>query len=189
MRPFFADRKKHNPKDVLKNLRSRLVGLGYNVFRQFDYSYSRSFEDKEEAVRFANSFELPQWRTSVGELTKPRKIYIVRCHLATALLVHGSGEQKLDKFEFVRITGTCAPNHELNNYQIIKKLKEWDTKYGVDILGASEDSVSVRFARLPKSKEQFFADVQKFCPDSLDLRDGNQVERIADSRELILWWD
>lgn len=189
IRPLYADRKKHNPTAVLKQLRSSLVGLGYNVFRQFDYSHSRSFDDKEEAIRFANSFELPQWRTSVGELTKPRTHYVVHCHLATALLVHGSGEQKLDKFEFLRVTGTCAPNHELNNYQIVHKLKEWDTKYGVDILGASKDSVLLRFARLPKSKEQFLFNVHSFCPDSLDLRDEKQVENFVKTQELNLWWD
>jgi hypothetical protein len=72
------------------------------------------------------------------------------------------------KFALLIKMNTAAPNYDITTAQIIAKLTEWDSKYGVKITEASQSLVGVQFTRLPKNLDALAADIYDFCPDTID---------------------
>ena len=97
-----------------------------------------------------------------------------------------------NKFEPLYFEGTNAVNYDINTPQIVEKLKLWDSKYGVEIYGASFDLVSGEFKNQPNDIKKFASEMYEFCPDIVDQGVGSLDELIntlKESKQFFLWWD
>jgi hypothetical protein len=75
---------------------------------------------------------------------------------------------------------------------LIKKLREYDEQFGVDIFHAETDTVEFAFIHMPEDVAAFCTDLYEFCPDIVDQGTGT-VERlrqeIKEREQVFLWWD
>lgn len=97
-----------------------------------------------------------------------------------------------DKFDILRLQKTDGINFDLENNDVINKLKEWDAAYGIEILGADYDWVDITFTKDIKNVSKFAKEVYAFCPDAVDQGVGEikELEQlIKDEKRLFLWWD
>ncbi|WP_299246802.1 DUF4253 domain-containing protein [uncultured Aquimarina sp.] len=97
-----------------------------------------------------------------------------------------------DKFDILKIQKTDGINFDIENEDVIKKLKDWDKIYGIEILGADYDWVDLTFNKDIKDISLFAKEVYDFCPDAVDQGVGeiSELERILkEEKRLFLWWD
>jgi hypothetical protein len=97
-----------------------------------------------------------------------------------------------DQFDILKIQKTDGINYDLENEDVIEKLKSWDTKYGIEILGADYDWVDFTITVPSDSIPDFAKEVYEFCPDAVDQGVGEVVElekMIGEFKRLVLWWD
>lgn len=97
-----------------------------------------------------------------------------------------------DDIEILRYSGTQAGNYSLENKDIIKKISDWKSKYGLIVIGCSRDWLHIMFDRLPTDMDAFANEVYEFCPDSVDQGVGSIDElkkAIVEMQGLWLWWD
>ena len=71
----------------------------------------------------------------------------------------------VNPFEPLRVMGTAGPAYELGTQRVLAKLRDWDRRYGVQLIGAGHDWVEVRLQRLPERLRKFTVEVYEFCPD------------------------
>ena len=97
-----------------------------------------------------------------------------------------------DQFDALRIMGTNGINYDLETKHVLQRLKAWDKKYGLTIVGAGMDWVQASFKAKPSPMLPFAREVYKFCPDVVD-QGTDTVEKLAEemarSNSLYLWWD
>ena len=98
-----------------------------------------------------------------------------------------------DQFDIVRLEDVQAPNYDLDNFAILAKLKEWNTKHPFQITGASHDWISANFTdKLPKDLSAFALEMYEFCPDIV-IQGTDTVEALEaetkKTNQLYLWWD
>ena len=75
---------------------------------------------------------------------------------------------------------------------LVRKLQEYDAKYGIDIFHAETDTIEFRFRSLPEDLAAFCADLYEFCPDIVDQGVGTVEkleEEVARTGTVFLWWD
>lgn len=104
-------------------------------------------------------------------------------------LVVAPGKNQLDILE---IAGTDAINYGMLTDDLVARLKDWDTKYGIDIWQAETDTIQLKLSKLPKDVKAFANEVYKFCPDIVNQGIGTVSaleEEIRKSKEVYLWWD
>lgn len=97
-----------------------------------------------------------------------------------------------NQFDILRLVGTAAPNHGLTNADIISRLEKWNPRYGVNVLGAGEDYVSLLLRAKPSNPDAFADELYAFCPDIVDQGFGDLDSlkaALRTSREVFLWWD
>jgi hypothetical protein len=109
-----------------------------------------------------------------------------------------SGEKSIaiikghDDLEILKYRRTDGINHDLENDDIVAKVSDWKTKYGLIVIGCSRDWVQIEFDRLPANLEEFAEEVYQFCPDSVDQGVGD-IESLKMAIEQMhgiwLWWD
>jgi hypothetical protein len=103
---------------------------------------------------------------------------------------HGIGRQPddvsviraKDPFDALRVMGTGGPAYELSPPRVLAKLRDWDRRYGVQLIGAGHDWVEVRLQRLPERPRRFAVEVVEFCPDVVG--DVESVDRLAEELQL-----
>lgn len=97
-----------------------------------------------------------------------------------------------DDIDILRYSGTQGINHGLENKDIISKISDWKSKYGLKVIGCSSDWVHIQFDKLPTDMDAFANEVYEFCPDSVDQGVGSIDElkkAIVEMQGLWLWWD
>jgi len=97
-----------------------------------------------------------------------------------------------DQFDILRIAATDAANYDISTEDLIKKLIEYDNKYGIEILQAGTDTVLFRLKSLPTNVRAFSEDVYQFCPDIVDqgVETIDALQKIvAEEKMVALWWD
>lgn len=97
-----------------------------------------------------------------------------------------------DKFDILRIQKTDGINFDIENKDVIEKLKHWDKIYGIEILGADYDWVDLTFKKDIENVALFAKEVYDFCPDAVDQGVGEieELEKIIkEEKRLFLWWD
>jgi hypothetical protein len=94
--------------------------------------------------------------------------------------------------EVLQVMGTNGWNYDISPEMVIKKLKEWDNRFGLILIGAGFDWFEAEFQRTPQNMMDFAKEVYEFCPDVVDQGTGT-VEALAsemrDSNTVYLWWD
>lgn len=97
-----------------------------------------------------------------------------------------------DPYDILRLMGTDGANYDLGNDEIVKRIQEWDARYGIVIDGADGDWVDIKFKTLPSDMRKFAEEVYTFCPDSVEQNAGSLdalSHEMALYRGVILWWD
>lgn len=96
------------------------------------------------------------------------------------------------QFDVLRVAASDAVNLDMDTEDLVKKLEEWDKKYGIDIFHAETDTIEFEFRKLPPNLRAFCRDLYKFCPDIVDQGTGTIKEleaEIKDTKRVFLWWD
>ena len=88
--------------------------------------------------------------------------------------------------------GTAGWNYDLDTAAVASRLREWDRRYGLLLIGAGDDWFEAEFSRPPPDLGAFAREVYAFCPDVVD-QGTETVEALAAemkrSNTLYLWWD
>jgi len=97
-----------------------------------------------------------------------------------------------DDLDIIRYRRTDGINYGLENADVVEKIAEWKSKYGLVVIGCGRDWVHIEFDKLPDDLDAFSKEVYKFCPDSVDQGVGsleNLKPAIKEMNGLWLWWD
>jgi hypothetical protein len=95
-------------------------------------------------------------------------------------------------YDVMRAAETNANNYGIGTDQIIRRMQDWDRRYGVTLYGIGFDWIGVELHHLPDDVDAFAREVYKFCPDAVDqgFQDvGALAADIARNRSVHLWWD
>jgi hypothetical protein len=90
-----------------------------------------------------------------------------------------------NQFDILRYERTQGANRGLQTEDIVDRLQVLDEKYGIDIVGATTDSVEFTLKRIPKGREarELGEWLLDFCPDLYEAPASFPDGRMA------LWWD
>lgn len=94
--------------------------------------------------------------------------------------------------DILRYSRTDGINYGLTNEDIVEKISEWKTQYGLIVIGCGRDWLEVEFDRLPTDLDTFAKEVYEFCPDVVDQGVGTievLKEAIKGMNGIWLWWD
>jgi hypothetical protein len=94
--------------------------------------------------------------------------------------------------EVLQVMGTNGWNYDISPEMVIKRLKEWDSRFGLILIGAGFDWFEAEFQRTPQDIIEFAKEVYEFCPDVVD-QGTETIEALANemkgSNSVYLWWD
>ena len=68
----------------------------------------------------------------------------------------------------VREAGTHGANVDVANADVLAKLSDWDTRYGIEVSDADWNRVMVMFKTVPKDLDVLAPEIYAFCPDVVD---------------------
>ena len=97
-----------------------------------------------------------------------------------------------DPYEILRAMGTNGWNYDLSPEMVIARLKEWDSRFGLEFRGIAFDWVEAEFKKQPRDMLAFAKEVYEFCPDVVDQGAetvGALAQEMKSSNVLYLWWD
>ena len=92
----------------------------------------------------------------------------------------------------LRMAESDAINYDFDTEDLIKKIKEYDDKYGIEISHAETDTVVLGFKKLPEDLGELTKDIYEFCPDIIDQGSGDMnsiAESLEETNSIFLWWD
>jgi hypothetical protein len=126
----------------------------------------------------------------VRELLKDKPVVAYRANLSwMAFDVAFAGllvvAPTADQYDVLRVEETNGANYELGTEDVIERLKELDTKFGVDVIGADFAVVEFMLGRIPEGQEAIKLGewLLDFCPDLGEAPTEFNKGRVA------LWWD
>jgi hypothetical protein len=97
-----------------------------------------------------------------------------------------------DQFDIVKLRRTDGINWDIEHEKVLARLKEWDSRYGLRIMGANQDWVQAEFLRQPTDMLEFAREVYRFCPDVVN-QGAESVDALASEMKatntVYLWWD
>lgn len=97
-----------------------------------------------------------------------------------------------DPYAYLRIVRINGINYDIEHADVIERLRVWDERYGLNLVGAGMDWLQAEFSDPPSDWDRFAAEVYEFCPDVVDQGAGS-VEALADELRqmngVYLWWD
>lgn len=97
-----------------------------------------------------------------------------------------------DELDILRYRRTDGINYDLNNEDVVKKVSQWNSAFGIQVIGCSRDWLYLEFDKLPKDIAAFAKEVYEFCPDTVDQGVGTMEklkEVIVEMKGVWLWWD
>lgn len=97
-----------------------------------------------------------------------------------------------DELDILRYRRTDGANYDLESEDIVKKISEWKSEYGLSVIGCSRDWLQIEFDKLPPDLDAFANEVYEFCPDIVDQGVGSVIELkeiIKNMNGVWLWWD
>lgn len=161
---------------------------GYDIETDEDINVSGiSFKVPEnEAIKLIYSLRSKLTPTGYSAFLTERNFGIDRQEDEVGIL------KTTDEYEILRVQHTNGYNYDIGPEEIVAKLKEWDNRYSLDIIGADLDWFEARFSKTPNNMTAFAKEVYEFCPDVVD-QGTETVEKLAEemSREktIYCWWD
>lgn len=100
--------------------------------------------------------------------------------------------QAADMYAVIASVGTNGWNYDIGPEQIIERLRDWDHRYGLTLIGAGFDWLGAEFVHPPADMSAFAAEVYRFCPDVVD-QGTETVQALAEemrrTNSVYLWWD
>ena len=84
-----------------------------------------------------------------------------------------------DHFDIVRIQKTENRQRNLTTDKIIKRLREWESKFRFEIIGAESYWIKARFITKPLDIRKFTEELILFCPELLNDGTGKIEDMIA----------
>jgi hypothetical protein len=96
--------------------------------------------------------------------------------------------QSNSQFDALRLAESRGVNQDISTEDVIRKLKEYDERYGVEILKATIETVEFRLSKLPEDINEYLDDQSKTMKVDTTLRE----EIISQLREHQIdgfWWD
>lgn len=99
--------------------------------------------------------------------------------------------------ELVRSQGTNGLNYSVDNDMVIEKLKKWNKQYGISVLEASHDSMTVKFKNLPDDLSELVTEYFLFDPE-MEVHGTEQyaasvmretAKKLRQTHTLSFWWD
>ncbi len=176
------------PPDILPFITH--VGIGelkqaYGT-NQFDHSFP--ITGVEFAVR-------PEWSLSTMKtlraVLEPRGYQVFRTERSRFDFHELTVVETTDPFAIVKLRHTTGDDLRLHA-RILAKLYEWDSRYGIQVIGADYDWVEIEFRTLPPDLSAFFREAAAFCPYPGRHYASTAEETIADlqqSKMLYLKWE
>lgn len=174
----------------------RLAQLAQRPLRQFatrDFGRERNFEARSVVV---SNEEAQPLVTKIRAELGPGLVAFVGCTRSLA----GSPDEGSEvvvangnsQFDILRVAQSDAVNYDMDTEDLIRKLKEYHSRYGIDIFHAETDTIEFRFTTLPSDLAKFCDDLYEFCPDIVDQGVGTVEElrkEISRTGTVLLWWD
>jgi hypothetical protein len=142
----------------------------------------------------------------VSELRAPQLVQQLKGELGPGLVVYMGHTQLLppdqgsevvvapgeSQFDILRMAESDAANYGLDTEGLVKKLQDYDGKYGIEIFHADTDTIEFTLKSMPADMPAFCRDLYKFCPDTVEQGVGSLLAlqaEIAKTRQVYLWWD
>jgi hypothetical protein len=190
--PVLPASKAMNLDDATARL-SALAGEPTRAFATRDFGRDRNPAARSVVVRDELAPKLVEkMRCQIG----PGVLIFIGCTRSLANPPDAGSEVVValgdNQFDMLRIAQSDAVNYGMETEDLVHKLQEYDSKYGIDIFHAETDTIEFRFRSLPADLSSFCADLYEFCPDIVDQGVGT-VERleeeVAKTGVVFLWWD
>jgi hypothetical protein len=96
------------------------------------------------------------------------------------------------QFDILRVAQSDAVNYDMGTEDLIRKLEQYHSQYGIEIFHAETDTIEFRFLTMPSDLAAFCGDLYRFCPDIVDQGTGSVhalEKEIAKTGTVFLWWD
>lgn len=79
-----------------------------------------------------------------------------------------------------------------NNARLINIIRDFHSKYDLQLIGASGDLCEFRIGTAPHDRDDLAEEVDEVCPGAVDQGTGSVEELAAEiraSKTLYFWWD
>ncbi len=96
-----------------------------------------------------------------------------------------------DVYTIIQLWDVNGINYDIENEDVIKKIKEWDEKYGIEINTIDMDRIHGKFRQKIPVKEMA-KEIYAFCPDVIDQGYGSMEEfqkDLENTNAFWMWWD
>jgi hypothetical protein len=101
-------------------------------------------------------------------LPKGYHVFLTRQSLILSLVILKTDDQ----FQFLRWIKTNGDNYDVTNSDVVERLRDWDSRYGIEIWEAAHDLVQMNLLSIPQDLAAFAQEVYEFCPDTVDQGTG-----------------
>lgn len=182
--PLFMDEKAIDQLAPIWNGRS--IGSMLSNFMGTDQIYGFRIEPGSTVEKLGQR----RWR-----INRPAR-YVANAEPCVASVIKvGKGSSG---FNLVVKQGTNGANYNISTQMILSKLKQWNEKYGVNIIEAKSSSLKISFKKLPDDLSELCTEMFLFCPDLIDLQGGEQENAatmrhfagvLQKTKVIDFWWD
>jgi hypothetical protein len=97
-----------------------------------------------------------------------------------------------DPLSVISAMGTNGNNYDITCEMVYARLREWDQRFGLIVLGCGGGWLEAQFKKQPADMLAFAKEVYEFCPDVV-TQGANTVEALAAAmtraNAVSLWWD
>lgn len=97
--------------------------------------------------------------------------------------------QAESQFEAIRLAESSGINQDISAEQVIHKLREYDSRYGIQILSATTDAVTWRFDRLPEDLDAYQDDLEISLRPTITGPRSEEIQHIQTRKISGVWWD
>jgi len=97
-----------------------------------------------------------------------------------------------DKYTVLKQVATDGINYGITNDSLLTIIKNFDSKYSLELIGASGDWCEFIIHKEPDNWNKFAEEVYTICPDAVEQGAGSinkLAETMKTSKRLYLWWD
>lgn len=97
-----------------------------------------------------------------------------------------------DQFSILKQIGTKAINYHIDNDSLITLMKQFNSKYSLELIGASGDWCEFVIHKEQANWLDFAKEVYAVCPDVVEQGAGNVkalAEELRRTKRLYFWWD
>ncbi len=90
-------------------------------------------------------------------------------------------------YKIMEYAETNGSNYDIETIDVIKKIKDWDSRLGIIFYGIGFDFLQLRIKNVSIDIEKLVIEINEFCPDA-ESTDYLEDE-LKNKSEILLWWD